>query len=214
MVTNDRENKDFKFIINTFTKWDEPPRARHQVATEISKHYDTIFISANKTGLPKLKKKTINNNLSVIYPYFPITTKIRYRVPIINELYQLWLFSKLKKQYPDYYVINFDFTARLIYRFFTKTIFYCNDNFTAISKRINNILIYRYHLRCERTVAEKANFCIATSGILKNKILNYTDRVYEIPLGGPSIKEFDIKIKYEIKNRHSGYINVGLVGYI
>src|SRR4030042_1934674 len=148
MVTNDRENKDFKFIINTFTKWDEPPRARHQVATEISKHYDTIFISANKTGLPKLKKKTIN------------------------------------------------------------------DNFTAISKRINNILIYRYHLRCERTVAEKANFCIATSGILKNKILNYTDRVYEIPLGGPSIKEFDIKIKYEIKNRHSGYINVGLVGYI
>ncbi|HEX3008277.1 MAG TPA: hypothetical protein VHO90_11765, partial [Bacteroidales bacterium] len=201
-----------RFLINTITDWSEPPRARHQVTSELSKKYKVVFVNANYVGLPRLKKKVERENLTILYPTFPVNFKIRYRIPIVNELYQRWLFKKLAKEYPGYQMINFDFSASLIHKYFDKVIYYCNDNFTRISKRINPYFIYKYHERCEEKVATKALFCIATSGILKEKLQAFNPKSFEIPLGGPDMKEFGIKVP--LIKPSGGKIKLGLVGFI
>ena len=111
MSARQLKKKDYKFIVNTITNWNEPPRARHQVTSELSQLFKTVFVSANQIGIPKIKISQENHNLSVVFPFFPINTKIRYRIPLLNELYQYWLFSQLKKKFPEYSIINFDFTV-------------------------------------------------------------------------------------------------------
>ncbi|MBN1180896.1 MAG: glycosyltransferase [Bacteroidales bacterium] len=201
-----------KFLINTFTFWEEPPRARHQVTFALAKKYPVTFISANKFGIPRLKSSIIHEKLTVITPYFPIINKIRYRLPIINELYQHWLFKQLVKKYKNYEVINFDYTATVIYKYFTNVIYYCNDSFVAISNHINPSFIAKYHKKCESTVAQKAKFCVAVSSILQEKLLRYNPNSIEIPLGSPDINELKIPLNYKpIKNK---VINVGLVCFM
>lgn len=205
---------EVKFLINTITDWSEPPRARHQVSLELSKKHKVVFINANKIGLPGFKIKEERKNLFILTPYFPINFKIRYRLPIINEIYQIWLFNQLLKRYPNYKIINFDFSASLIHRYYSGFIYYCNDNFTRISKRLNNFFIYKYHTKCEEKVAKKAAFCVATSGILKEKLEAFNTKVYEIPLGGPKIKEYGITAPVIAIKTPGEKIKLGLVGFI
>lgn len=201
------------FLINTITDWSEPPRARHQVTFELAKRHKVIYISVNKIGLPGFQIKQEKENLSVLYPSFPISYKIRYRIPVLNELYQIWLFSYLKRKFADHQMINFDFSATLVNHYFPDYIYYCNDNFSRISKRINNYFIYKYHEKCEKSVASNAAFCITTSEILKEKLEQFNSNVYEIPLGGPDIKEYGIAPG--ISGREPGdKIRLGLVGFI
>jgi hypothetical protein len=202
------------FIINTITDWSEPPRARHQVSLELSKKHKVIFINANKIGFPKFELKEEKNNLLILTPYFPLNYKIRYRLPILNEIYQIWLFKQLLRKYPNYQIINFDFSASLIHKFFSGFIYYCNDNFTRISKRLNHYFIYKYHTKCEEKVAKKAAFCVATSGILKEKLEAFNPRVYEIPLGGPKISDYGIKTPFITSKAPGEKIKLGLVGFI
>ena len=43
------------FLINTITAWDEPPRCRHQVASELAKQHHVVFIERNKSGTPGIE---------------------------------------------------------------------------------------------------------------------------------------------------------------
>jgi hypothetical protein len=201
-----------RFLINTLTHWDEPPRARHQVAQTLSINHLVIFITANKFGFFKVKSLTIHDKLKVLTPFFPIDHKIRYRLPIINELYQKWLYKKLMKEYKDYKVINFDFTATRIYDYFRDVIYYCNDSFSAISRHINPFPIAKYHQYCELKVASRAKFCIAVSTILKDHLLQYNPNTFEIPLGSPDIEQYHIAISN--KPVINEFIRVGLVGLL
>ncbi len=201
-----------RFLLNTMTHWEEPPRARHQVATALSKEHKVVFVAANKIGFPTLVIRKIHDNLSIIVPYFPIDSRIRYRFPILNELYQNWLFHKLIREYKDYEIINFDFTATRIYKFFPRVIYYCNDSFSTISKHINPVIIANYHRRCESEVARKARFCIAVSELIKENLRKYNPNSYEIPLGSPNIDEYNISINFQPERNLP--IRVGFVGFI
>lgn len=201
-----------RFIINTLTHWDEPPRARHQVTYALSKDNFVIFVAANKIGLPRIEKITINNNLIVIQPYFPIDVKIRYRIPILNEMYQIWLFRKMRREYKDYIMINFDFSAYLIHHYWKSFYYYCNDNFTDISKIRNSRIISFYHNLTEKFLAKNAKLCIGTSTIIADNLRRINPRSYMIALGGPNIEEY--QIVPEPKRDHLTKINVGLVGFM
>lgn len=201
-----------QFLINTFTHWEEPPRARHQVAYALAENYPVVFVSANKFGFPKIRSSSIHGNLKILTPYFPIINKIRYRLPIINELYQYWLFKKLSKEYKDYEVINFDYTATIIYKFFTNVIYYCNDSFSAISDHINPSCIAKYHRHCESIIAIKAKFCVAVSEILKDNLKKYNTHSIEILLGSPDISVY--KLPVQIVPKKDKIIKVGLVGFM
>jgi hypothetical protein len=204
---------EFKFLINTITDWSEPPRARHQVTNELSKKHKVIFINANVVGFPKITLKEENENLSILIPRFPFSYKVRYRVPLINEIYQYWLFSLLNRKYNDYIVINFDFSAYKIHNYFCNVVYYCNDNFTKISQRINNYLIYKYHVFCEKELVMKSKFCIATTYLLKQKLESLNPKVYEIQLGGPALEEYGVKPNL-VLDKSKRKIVVGLVGFL
>jgi len=201
-----------KFLINTFTHWNEPPRARHQVAYALSAKYSVVFVAANKLGLPRLKTEKIHDNLTVFTPYFPIGNKIRYRLPVLNELYQRWLYPRIRRLYRDFQVINFDFTAVNLNQYFKDIIFYCNDSFVAISRNINPAFIANYHSRCFRKVASGSKFCIGVSEMLTDILKKYNEKSYVIPLGGPEISQY--KIDVIASPSRNKMINVGLVGFI
>jgi len=183
------------FLINTITGWDEPPRARHHVAFSLSKIHTVVFVEANKTGFPAIRTRKVHENLTLITPYFPIDMRIRYRIPVLNEIYQYWLFRNLVRHYRDHKVINFDFTASRIFRFFRNVIYYCNDSFSEISKKINPAPIAKYHKRCEATVASRSGFCVGISLLIKNYLLQYNPNTIEIPLGSPNITEYKIAVQ-------------------
>ena len=200
------------FLINTFTHWEEPPRARHQVAYALARNHTVVFVAANKVGFPGIMTSRVQENLSLVQPRFFVGNKIRYRIPVLNEIYQNWLYKKLKKSYGDHRIINFDFTATRIYNYFKEVIFYYNDNLAAISKRLNPGFIARYHERAESKVAAEANFCISVTPLLKEKLQEFNPASHEIPLGGPDIKEFGIEVNETIQAEAP--IRVGLVGFI
>lgn len=201
-----------KFIINTLTHWDEPPRARHQVTRALSRENSVVYIAANKIAFPGIKKIRINDNLDVIQPYFPVDVRIRYRIPLLNEIYQIWLFRKIRRDFKDYIMINFDFSAYLIHLYWKSFYYYCNDNFTDISKNINNRIISSYHTFSEKVLAKSANLCVGTSTIIADNLRKINPKTYVIPLGGPNIDEY--KVIPEPKRERSKKINVGLVGFI
>ncbi len=202
-------NQDF--LINTITSWDEPPRARHQFAYALSKRVPVTFIARNETGWFKLKIRHPEKNITVIEPYFPIDYRIRYRIPLFNEIYQMWLYSRLKKKFRNPYVINFDFTGRLLSKYFSHTVYYCNDEYTSTSK-INIRVINGYISQCEKQTATQAKFCIATSNYLVEKLGHYNPNTFEIPLG------VDIMFAHagivSDGDGNIGPIRVGLLGYI
>jgi hypothetical protein len=199
-----------KWVVNTLTSWDEAPRARHQVTNELVKSGDEVFfVERNKFGFFKVKQRKEKKDTHIITPYFPVGFQLRYRVPLINEFYQLWLFKKIRKITGQVPVINFDFSAHLLNLFFNRRIYYCNDEYIGNSK-FSNFLINLYHKVCEKRVIKTSGFCISTSGYLTNKLLKYNSHVHEIQLGGPDLSGFHFK---NLKNPEKG-IHVGFVGFI
>ncbi len=200
-----------RIIINTITSWDEPPRARHQFTYAIARKIPVVFIARNKVGWPKLALNNPENNITLIEPSFPMDYRLRYRLPLINELYQLWLFAKLKNKLGNLVVVNFDFTAAMLSRFFQNRVYYCNDEYTSTSK-YNSRLINAYISKCERKVVLTSKFCIATSDYLVGKLSKYNPATYEIPLG-VDISNFNPIEVHDI-NVSKNKIIVGLLGFI
>ena len=187
-----------EILINTVTAWDEPPRARHQIAYSLSKTHKISFITRNKVGFPKVKFFNISNNITIIEPTFPIGYKYRYRLPIINELYQLWLYKKIKRRDSFLYCINFDFTATLIFRYFKRTIYYCNDDYIGNSN-VPNLLVDQYHKICEPIVIRKSILCVATSKFLVKKLQVINPNTYYIPLGAPNLNTINVVARKAMK---------------
>ncbi|NJK87713.1 MAG: glycosyltransferase family 4 protein, partial [Bacteroidales bacterium] len=193
------------------THWDEPPRARHQLAKALAKNHEVIFVSANKIGLPRIHKTNIYTNFDVIIPKFPIDVRIRTKIPLMNKWYQNWLFKKIRNQHQNYIVINFDFTATNLFCYFEKVIYYCNDDFTAMSRNYHPF-IYRYHLKTEKSVSSKSEFCIATSSFLAEKLSVHNKKTFEIRLGGPDIRDYSVSPTYIHPDKN--HIKAVLLGFL
>ncbi|HEY8510740.1 MAG TPA: hypothetical protein VIL31_02205 [Cyclobacteriaceae bacterium] len=196
-------------LVNTITAWDEAPRARHQFTAAAAKKFRVAFVTRNKTGMPGIRTYEGAPNTLVVEPSYPIDYRFRYRLPGINDMYQVWLYSRLKKMFPDATAVNFDCTAIHLKQYFP-TIYYCNDEFTGNSK-YKSAIVDKYLSRSERKMAGDALFCVATSHFLKEKLKQYNPNIYEIPLG----VSLDGVEQSHIEPRTQGdKIVVGLMGVI
>ena len=198
-----------KFLFNTRTDWDEPPRARHQLAIALAKKNKVVFIAINKTGKPSLEITNVNKNLKVITPSWHINGKVVYRIPIINEFYQIWLFSKLKKIYVNFAIINFDPSASLIHKYFCNVVYFCSDNFLN-SKRSKSILVSIYIALTQKIVAKHAQFCLGVSYYLKDILLKYNQNSHLFLTAAPNLNSDVIQFKKEDKES----INIVYVGWL
>ncbi len=198
-----------KFLIFTLTSWDEAPRARHQVTQELIKlGHEVYFVEKNSAGFPKIKLKKMGN-LTLVKTRFLPGYRIRFRAPLINGLYQWWLFRQLRAKLGDLFVITFDFTAHKLTKYFTNTVYYCNDEVVG-NTTVSSSLVDMYWRRCESSVARNANLCVATAPFLAQKLARFNRYVYEIPLGGPDPE----KIETVAFHAQTDRVVLGLVGFI
>ena len=199
------------FLINTITSWNEPPRARHQLAFALARQHRVVFIARNETGNKSIDIQEVYENITLITPTFPIDYRFRYRIPVVNEIYQNWLFSKIKELYPEVVVVNFDFTAHRIFSYFKQVIYYCIDEYIGNSK-YRNILVNFYHRVCENRVISRSLFNVTTSAYLTRKLGSINKATYEILLG---VTPVQLPSGYNGLNEpHDGKIRVGLMGVI
>ncbi len=197
-------------IYTTVSIWNEPPRARQQVAYELKVEGLVYFVEKNQVGMPRVEFKQVEENVIVVTPYFPLVYKARYRTPGLNELYHNWLLKKIKAQQPSFeMVVSFDYTAPAIHNYFDNVVFYCADDNVGYGN-FNPSFINNYHTRTEKRVAEKSKACIVTSEYMGTKIGNYNNNTHVIPLGAPQINFTDIKAP----EKKSELPTLGLVGYL
>ena len=201
-----------KFLLNTITDWNEPPRARHQVAFALSGRHQVVFVEASRTGLPGLKIQDVQKNIRLVTPQFPVPFKVRYRIGVFNVIYQRWFFRKLRRSYPDFVMINFDFTASLACRYFSRRVYYCNDDHIAISYNKNPAWIARYQESCERSVIRHSDLCVGTSSFLVDRMKGINPNSIEIRLGAPDLEGYSIQPYKPVQD--SDVIRVGIVGYV
>ncbi|GAB4091710.1 glycosyltransferase family protein [Flaviaesturariibacter terrae] len=197
-------------IYTTVTCWDEPPRARHQVAHELKKEGAVYFVEKNRTGRPRVEVHEAEPNVFVITPYYWIDYRVRYRTPLVNETYHNWLLREVRALGVDFeLVISFDYTAPGIHRFFDNVIFYCADDNVGFGN-FNPYLVNLYHTRTERLVASKARLCVVTSEYMGGKIGRYNPATHVVPLGAP---EIDYEVSFD-RPKRSGLPVLALVGYL
>ena len=109
------------------------------------------------------------------------------------------------------FVINFDFTSHLLNPGFS------NALSIIVTMNKSGIVIMQfslwilYHKKCEISVIKNSLLCVTTLEYLTNKLSNYHNEVYEIPLGGPDLDSMNIK---KMKSDPQDEVVLGLMGYI
>jgi len=199
------------FLLNTITGWNEPPRARHQIAQALAEFNEVIFVAKNRTGRPGLHRAEIGSGLTVLTPSWPLDYRFRYRLPVANEIYQEWLFGRLAKLHPGVQVVNFDPTATRLAHYFPGYVHFSNDELIGNSKHRFPPVDW-YHTACERSVARGARMIAATAPYLVEKYRRFNPRTFEIPLGAPNVAD-DI-ITACTPARDPGRMTLGLVGFM
>ncbi|MFO7823124.1 MAG: glycosyltransferase [Cyclobacterium sp.] len=201
-----------EFVIYTNTVWDSPPRSRHQLAQALSDKYKVTFVSSNVNGRPGMEIKQVKENFQVMIPSFPISRRIRYRMPVVNEMYQLWLFPKLKSHFKgkEVVLICSDFGGHLIGRYFEKFIYFASDDY------INNVkvpaLVKAYTIFTQKRLLKTATFSLATAKKLVDDFRKVNPRSFELPLGAPDFSKFNAA---PVQQRtRDGKLKVVLLGFI
>jgi hypothetical protein len=198
-----------KFLINTLTAWDEPPRARHQVAHALAEMHQVVFVTRNRFGLWGMEVEQVHERFTLITPSYPMDFRLRIRIPVINAMYQRWLYRRLEKDYRDYVVVNFDFTGHHIFKYFNRVVYYCNDEILGNSK-YPNWFTDQYYKWCEKKLIRGSMLCITTSPYLTRKLTRLNSRTFEIPLGANSVLEDAVFTR----GKEDGKIVVCLMGFI
>ena len=158
-------------IITTFSRWNEPPRIRHQLARQLARFYRVIFIEFptdwKRLNLTKIDNVEHNITRCRLSTLFPIPTRLQFYIPSFFNFAQ-WLnlkkvsilLNKLAISNPI--LFNFNYNAVQIMRsdLFSLKVYICNDDIVAgvfgkVARR----------LRSERQLntAKSADLCLAVS---------------------------------------------------
>jgi hypothetical protein len=189
------------------------------VTGELVKTYKVIFIERNKIGVPRLQVVYESPSFTRVIPYWPLSPRVRYRLPIQNEIYQHFVFSRLRRlsdasDGKGVRVINFDHTATKLREYFpdAKIVYYCNDEFIGLG-RFDYWFIRRYHSWAERKVIHQADLCVGVNTHLYQKLSQYNKNSILIPLGAPS--EVDQRFQRFTNGDKSQFrIKVAYVGFL
>jgi len=125
----------------------------------------------------------------LVTPFFWLDHRIRFRLPVFNELFQYWILRKLKKQYDDGHcvLVTFDHTTSILARGWNgKTIYYCNDDHM---RSYGIPLLSPYFRFKERMLASASDLIIVTSDYLLARLREINPGTHLVKLGAPEIPE-------------------------
>ena len=196
------------FLLITRTDWDEPPRARHQLAYSLVPHGDVVFVSLNKCGYPSLSSKKNGDSILVLSPNWWLPGKVLYRMPLVNEFYQMWLLRKLTKNYTDAKVILFDPSGWITRYYFRNFIYFCNDDFLD-KRRAKNWITKLYFKESEKRIARNALYSVGVSKFLVEKLAVFTNRSKLILTGASMVQSVR-----RVQSTNAKVINLVYVGWL
>jgi glycosyltransferase involved in cell wall biosynthesis len=162
-------------------------------------------------GYPRLEVSEPEPGITLLQPWWPVDFRVRYRLPLLNELYQRWLLGRWRRFFHGRsapVLVNFDFTARLVMRAFHPAVYYCNDDHIGLG-RFKNAIVNAYHRACEASVAHRADLCITLSEQLQEKISAFSRNSHLLYPGAPQPPE-----GLTFRPRNGEKIRALLVGFL
>ena len=125
-------------VITTVTNWDEPPRIRHEIALQLVRQANVLFVQVYCQRNRVRRKVKVSESLIVEKAglCFPGLFKVMLRLPILMRMYNRLLsivVGRLVKKYgyDNATLLNFQFNAPelQVNSVFSKTAYFCNEDF-------------------------------------------------------------------------------------
>lgn len=125
-------------VITTVTNWDEPPRIRHEVAYQMTRFYNVLFVQVYCQRGMRRKELKYSDSLIVsrIGICFPGLLRVLMRTPILLAMYNKYAAYKLAKLVEKLnpkrtVLINFQYNMPELFKSdcFTAKYFFCNEDF-------------------------------------------------------------------------------------
>lgn len=125
-------------VITTVTNWDEPPRIRHEIAHQMSRFYNVLFLQVYcQRGRRRSTYKASEN--IVVSPLgfcFPGLFRILMKFPALMKFYNMYIKKRLDclvKRHGgrNTLLMNFQFNAPELHdrSIFNKCYYFCNEDF-------------------------------------------------------------------------------------
>lgn len=211
------DNTKITLVITANTPWQEPPRLRHQLAMQMVRFYNVLYIELplGSTGRKEETEQVLENlfvhrfprpikGIGYLYKYFPL----------FHHLFNRWVVRKVNKivcRYPEKKIlINFqpDFPEIIVSPVFSHTVYFCNDNFAGFQP---NEFLRKTMQVYEDQVLKESDLCFTISVPLQHKCAKVSRNVelifpghgFTIPFSVQAVREK----KFPIRVMYMGYIN-------
>jgi glycosyltransferase involved in cell wall biosynthesis len=155
-------------VVTTTSAWDEPPRIRHQVARQLARFYNVLYVELPLTATQGVRWQRVADSLAVFRPDGPnaVLRRLRNNVAPFHRYYN----NRLRRQIegaisgigaPAPVLVNFqfDFPEIMQSEAFRRKIYVCNDDFQT-EQRPWQAGMYR---RAEASVMRFADVGLAVS---------------------------------------------------
>lgn len=157
-------------VITTVTNWDEPPRIRHEVAYQMSRFYNVLFVQLYCQRGKRRSKYRVSEDIVVTRLGFCFPGMFRFLIkfPVLMEFYNTYIKNSLGRLVKEHssrktILMNFQFNAPEFYdrNVFNKCYYFCNEDF--VNQNLN---------------ASKIEKDIAAS--MQAKVLGHSDAVFTV----------------------------------
>jgi glycosyltransferase involved in cell wall biosynthesis len=205
-------------VIVTITNWDEPPRIRHEMAYQLSKRFNVLFIQVFSQRKYRRRKKKINGCIIIEKAGFSFIgiQKVFAKFSFLRESYNSILSALIRKKVTAYgynkaHLINFQYDFPQVYdqNIWMKKIYFCNEDW--INQHSNQSKQNKSRKESlQNRVLENSDIAVTVSYPLQEKLAKFGKKV-EIILSGHS---FDLDKSIAHVKQKTDYIDVCYMGFL
>jgi glycosyltransferase involved in cell wall biosynthesis len=206
-------------VVTSITPWHEPPRIRHQVARQLARFYNVLYVELPfNPGYSELELETINTNIIIYRPkkISKFIAKLKIYIPFVHNILDGLTVGLIEKTlnrigYSSAILANFhpDFSKIYFSDQMKLKIYFCNDPFHVFNK--SNILNEQLKSR-ESIVISKSDIVFAVSIKLLDYVKEFNNNAFLLLPGVETISQNNYSVT-KLKPK-SGIIKVAYMGYI
>lgn len=210
MIMFSNANKPI-LVITALTRWDEPPRMRHYVATYLAQYFNVIFCELNQRGFPQVVH--INSALVVlkIGMYVPGISRLKLTDKAFNRFQAYAICKYLKNKCKDRLLILLNFKYDFIDIYCNQTFcikyLFINDDFINMNPN-DTQTVRESKQRAQSLVINKCDRVFVSSDPLADDIKNHHTPVSIIYSG------HDFDPMHNLERDCAAEIGVCFMGYI
>lgn len=214
-------------VVVASTRWDEPPRMRHDITHQLMRWFNVLFVEFFPTEKPdqnRISWRQVSERLLIYTPRAPVCIPPRLYAndPLTHKVVNLY-FKKLivdavgrvSCEKPILFNFVYHYPEIMTQNLFAYKAYICYDEFPKMQRRAHkrNALKTWYQAtlfqRYENQVARRANRCFTPHYPLREKLAKVNGNVdmlfhaHDYPLTSP-----------DTPREKTGTINVGYAGYL